>query len=365
MRVFLSYPSEHEQAAREVKDFVRSTGIDCWFDKDSLVGGMDWDRERRRAQADADVFLLLCGSQLVTRDGVYQREINEALRRLEDRRSNVIYILPLRLEDISLPEELARFHYVDYFGPNWRQKLAASLLRATSDLGESISPMLQVAAAPPDQGGVVTRELKEDRPKWELEVTWPQYELQGDYWRFVNAVISHEALGGLYETRRRMAEWHDEDKSTWEMHISEFHRKDQLVSLTIGHFEYYSGAAHPNHGVRTINILGEDAGVVPIEELFDLSADALTFLNQYVALDLRRQYLGLSESLDLSHYQETYGWDLYRHYSFNEAGMRLNLSAYSGLPHVLGYHEVYLPWENVRQLLAPVPKRILLPEFLG
>lgn len=361
MKVFLSYPSEHEQSAREVKDFVRAVGVDCWFDKDSIAPGLEWERERALAQADADFFLVLCATQTTGRDGVYQREINQALRQLNDKRLGTIYILPMRLEEIDLPPELARFQYVDFFSSGWRQRLAAGLLRAVADRSEFIPPMLQVAATAPDEGGFIKRELKEDHPRWDLEASWPQYELPGQYWQFVNAVILKEAVGGFYESRRRMAEWVNDRHSSWELHITEFHRRDQLVSLTLGHFEYYGGAAHPNHGIRTINILGEDAGVVPVEELFD-SPEALSFLHKYVTLDLHRQYLGSSESLDLTHYQKMYDWELYRQYSFNEAGMRVNLSSYSGLPHVLGYHEVYVPWVHIGHLLAPVAKRILLPD---
>lgn len=361
MKVFLSYPSEHEQSARQVKDFVRAVGVDCWFDKDSIAAGLDWERERGLAQADADLFLVLCATQTTSRDGVYQREINQALRQLNDKRPGTIYIMPMRLEEIDLPPELARFQYVDFFSSGWRQRLAAGLLRAVTDRGEPVPPMLQVAATARDEGGVIKRELKEERPRWDLEASWPQYELPGQYWQFVNAVILQEAVGQFYASRRRMAEWVNDRHSSWDMHITEFHRRDQLVSLTLGQFEYYGGAAHPNHGVRTINILGEDAGVVPIEELFE-SAGALTHLNEYVTLDLRRQYLGSNESLDLSHYQEEYGWDLYRQYNFNDAGMLINLTAYSGLPHVLGHHEIYIPWESVSEFLARVPKRILLPD---
>jgi hypothetical protein len=37
MKVFLSYPSEHLETVVEVKNFVRSVGVECWFDKDNLV----------------------------------------------------------------------------------------------------------------------------------------------------------------------------------------------------------------------------------------------------------------------------------------------------------------------------------------
>src|SRR3546814_17612059 len=57
-----------------------------------------------------------CSSDLTTgRNGVYQREINEALELLRGRRPGTIYIIPLRLEDAPLPSELGRLQYVDHF----------------------------------------------------------------------------------------------------------------------------------------------------------------------------------------------------------------------------------------------------------
>jgi hypothetical protein len=358
MKTFLSFPSEHEIVAREVKDFVGSVGVECWFYPDNVVVGQDWDRERKLAQAASDLILLLCAKQTNARDGVYQREIKEALRAMEDKRPGGIYLLPIRVEDAPLPAEFAQLLYVDYFLPSWRQKLAAGFVRAIADMGETVPPMLEVAAKASDEGGITIRSFEEKRPEGDFHLTWLQYQLPGEYWQFVNGVIASKALGELYATRRRLADWGK--GGDWEMQISESHRKGQLVSLTIGHSDYYSGAAHPNHGLSTINILGEEAGIVPIDELFNYSPDALAFLTEYVNLDLKRQYLGTDDAFDVSHYAETYGWDLFKQFGFNEAGMRLNLSAVSGLPHVLGYHEIYVPWEAVGAFLAPVPRRILL-----
>ena len=39
MKVFPCYNLDVVATAREVKSFVPSVGIDCWFDKDSLVAG--------------------------------------------------------------------------------------------------------------------------------------------------------------------------------------------------------------------------------------------------------------------------------------------------------------------------------------
>ncbi|WP_447751014.1 toll/interleukin-1 receptor domain-containing protein [Sphingopyxis fribergensis] len=360
MKVFLSYPSEHLEAAVEVKNFVRSVGVECWFDKDSLVAGEDWDRARHQGLVEADVFLVLCAAQTTGRNGVYQREINEALELLRDRRLGTIYIIPLRLEDAPLPSELGRLQYVDHFEGAWRRKLAVGLARATTEKGESVPAALTVAATQPEEGGSIDHAILEERPEGSYELNWFTYTMEGEYWDFVNGVIRSKALGGLYETRRQMAEWWQTSGSDWTMSISEFHRRDKLVSLVIGTSSYFSRAAHPNHGLFTINFLGEEAGIVGAQDLFEATGEGFSFLTDYVNLDLRRQYGGNGEKIDITSYAETYGWEFYEHFNFNEAGMRLNLSAASGLPHALGMHEVYIPWEHVGQLLAPVSRRILL-----
>jgi hypothetical protein len=360
LKTFICYPSESETIAREAAGFVRSVGIDCWFDKDSLVAGEDWDRSRRLALQDANVVLVLCSAATTGRNGVYQREINEALSLSADRRLGTIHILPLRLEDVPLPPELSRLQYVDYFGPDWRRKVAAGLDRACKEAGETTPDRLMVAAAQPDQGGVIARSKHEERSSGTIEADWIEYALDGEYWDFVNGVIRTKALGGVYEARRQLDEWWQKTGSSWEIHISEFHRKGDLVSLTVGSFNYFAGAAHPNHGVKTINMLGPQAGIMSAYDLFDGNADALAFLTDYVNLDLRRQSAETSEVFNISYYAETYGWELYDQYCFNEAGMQINLSSMSGLPHALGYFDTYLPWQSVKQFLAPVARRVLL-----
>lgn len=359
LKTFICYPSEAETAAREVAGFVRSVGIEVWFDKDSLIAGEDWDRSRRLALQDANVVLVLCSTATTGRNGVYQREINEAIRHSEDRRLGTIHILPLRLEDAPLPPELSRLQYVNHFDHSWRRKVAAGLSQACREASETTPDRLLVAAAQPDEGGVIPRSKHEERSSGSIDADWIEYAIDGEYWDFVNGVIRAKALGGVYEARRQLDEW-QQPESSWEIHISEFHRKGELVSLAAGSFNYFAGTVHPNHGIKTINILGPQAGVMSVHDLFAGNADALDFLTEYVNLDLRRQFLNTEETFSITSYAETYGWDLYEHYSFNEAGMQINLSSMSGLPHVLGYFDTYLPWQSVEQFLSPVARRVLL-----
>lgn len=101
MRTFLSYPSERLDDAYRIFEFMQELGIDIWFDKVSLVAGQDWDRERSNAQKASDLTFLICSRETVSRTGVIQREIKDILRRLEDQPLGDIFLIPLRVEDLS------------------------------------------------------------------------------------------------------------------------------------------------------------------------------------------------------------------------------------------------------------------------
>jgi TIR domain len=96
MKTFLSYPSENLDLAWEVYDFVRTLGVQIWFDKESLIAGQNWDRERATAQKSADLIILICSSETINKSGVIQREIKDALDLLRDKPLSHIFLVSLR-----------------------------------------------------------------------------------------------------------------------------------------------------------------------------------------------------------------------------------------------------------------------------
>jgi TIR domain-containing protein len=127
VEIFLSYPSEHVEIARAIYEFLRWIGADVWFDKESLVAGQDWDRERLEAQRRADLTVLICSRETFEKPGVIQREVKQVLDLLNDKPLGRIYLICVRIEEIGFPPELARYQWVNYFEPDWKVKLARSL----------------------------------------------------------------------------------------------------------------------------------------------------------------------------------------------------------------------------------------------
>ena len=73
MKIFLSYPSERLSYAREIYSLLISWGVDVWFDKESIIAGQDWSREISRAQTEAQLIILICSTEIVSKTGVIQK----------------------------------------------------------------------------------------------------------------------------------------------------------------------------------------------------------------------------------------------------------------------------------------------------
>jgi len=183
MRTFLSYPSERLEDAKRVYRFVRSVGVDCWLDKENLIGGQEWNRERSRAQTEADLFFLICSDETVNRNGVIQREIADALEASKDRVIGQLYIVPLRISDVELPKELASKQYIDLFGPkSWQAELAKTLKVKFGELRQDIPEVLEVALATSSSGLKIPIELNEANESGERSLSFFRYEEMGPYW---------------------------------------------------------------------------------------------------------------------------------------------------------------------------------------
>ena len=135
MKVFLGYASEHTETAREIHGFLKTITHDVWFDKESLVGGDDWDRERAAAQQSADFVIHLISSEVFARAGVVNREIRQTLKLVEGQPIGASYVVFIRLDDLRTPAELIRFQYIDNFKDAWRDQLAQTVAKRAAQLG--------------------------------------------------------------------------------------------------------------------------------------------------------------------------------------------------------------------------------------
>lgn len=344
--------------AREVYAFLKSIGVAVWFDKESLVAGQDWDRERSEAQTRADLTVLICSAETLERGGVIQREVREILDLLRDKPLGQIYLVTVRTDELRLPPELAKYQYINHFEPDWKVKLARSLELKHKQAGAPNPPdlnnFIQSSGAPEP---VSVKSIRETSHVIELEAEFLHYNLDGPYWNFVNSVIFSDVMKGWYGAKRSLdgEPLPDAVPNQWSIRVEEFFRKGEVVSLRYFIYWYGTGAAHPNHHIQTVNIGGSKLGPFSLSELFGGSLDVALLLMRYCELDLRRQFSAVDDDLHFLSFPENEdeAWDTFSEFSFDSEGITINLSPYSVLAYAYGSQEVRIPWSMVEDKIAP------------
>jgi hypothetical protein len=74
----------------------------------------------------------------VTKEGYIQREIKFALDVEEEKLPGTIFIIPLRLEEVDVPERLQKWHWADLFKEEGYGRLTRALKTRAQALGRIV-----------------------------------------------------------------------------------------------------------------------------------------------------------------------------------------------------------------------------------
>ena len=100
--VFLSYASEDRVAARALRDTLIAAGLDVWYDESKLGGGDAWDQKILRQIRDCEYFMPVISASTERRsEGYFRREWRLAAERTLDMADDVLFLLPVVLDDTS------------------------------------------------------------------------------------------------------------------------------------------------------------------------------------------------------------------------------------------------------------------------
>jgi len=133
-RIFISYARKDAGQVKELYQNLKGYGFSPWTDEDILPGQKWWDAIRK-AIRESPFFLACLSNHSVNRRGVIRREVNEALDLLKEKLSDDIFLIPVRLQECPVPEELSAYQWVDLFKPDGLEKLIKSLRVGLRQLG--------------------------------------------------------------------------------------------------------------------------------------------------------------------------------------------------------------------------------------
>jgi len=119
-KVFLSYARfDLSKASRLYRELSKSTGHEVWFDRVALAPGIKWEPAIRRAIRDARYFVGLFSRRSVSARGYRHSELRQAMQVLQEYPDDVVYAIPVRLDDCGMPDErLEELNRLDLF-PKW------------------------------------------------------------------------------------------------------------------------------------------------------------------------------------------------------------------------------------------------------
>jgi len=128
-RIFISYAREDNAHARSLYQRLKDDGMRPWFDKEDLGTGVEWEPEIRRAIRGSDFVLICFSSHVAQKRGYIQREIRLALDCYNEIPFGEAYLLPVRLDECTVPEDIGRFEYTDLFEADGYEKLVRSIVK--------------------------------------------------------------------------------------------------------------------------------------------------------------------------------------------------------------------------------------------
>lgn len=121
--IFLSYSWPDQKDVFAICERMKQAGLDVWIDRERVGIGDDWEKLIRREMLKCRRVVVFL-SHAINDGGFFLTELALARAIANDRfgwRRN--FVIPARLEEVSIPPILAKWNAVDLFEPDGEQRL--------------------------------------------------------------------------------------------------------------------------------------------------------------------------------------------------------------------------------------------------
>ena len=115
LSIFLCHSSQDKPRVRELHRRLKNDGHVPWLDEEDILPGEKWETAIADAVRLSSIVLVCLSKQSVNKEGFLQKEISEVLQVAEEKPEDTIFVIPLRLEEVSVPRRLSQWQWLDYF----------------------------------------------------------------------------------------------------------------------------------------------------------------------------------------------------------------------------------------------------------
>lgn len=132
LQVFLCHSSNDKEIIRELFQKLVDEGFDPWLDEEKLLPGQDWDYEIKKALKASDAVIVFLSNNSVSKAGYVQKEIKWAIDLAQEQPEGEIFLIPARIENCNIPNQLSHLHSPEIFKQKGYLKLVEALrIRST------------------------------------------------------------------------------------------------------------------------------------------------------------------------------------------------------------------------------------------
>ncbi|HJT25937.1 MAG TPA: tetratricopeptide repeat protein [Pyrinomonadaceae bacterium] len=150
LRVFLCYSSADRDLVRALSSRLTRPEFQLWLDEIDLLPGQYWRREIPKAVHDSDVVLVCLSSGSISKRGYVQKEIKFALDAADEQPEGTIFLIPVKLEECTVPSRLSDWQWVNLYDANGFDKLVGSLQTRARELRITTAEAANGDSQPPE-----------------------------------------------------------------------------------------------------------------------------------------------------------------------------------------------------------------------
>lgn len=337
--------------------------------------GQQWDFEIKRAFKKAEIIVIFLSNQSIDKRGYVQRELKAAVKYLEEKLSDDIYIIPVKLDDdVEVPEVLESIHWINISHPDALPIIAKSISKQFERLGyqkNEIEKSQELTV-----GSKVIKESWEGLPGYEVELSIPiihsdRFKNVTEITSIIEGDLTSTLQGHRADKLSQMPEFYSwgQDRFLRTNTFDAFFThtvKERILSIVYSVDWYGAGAAHPNQHFETyIFFLEPLHRVTSLNQLFDEPDSAFLVLVELVRNELRAlKYSSDDEDsgglLDEKWILDgTASWADLSKYSCGESSITFYFSPYQVGPYVVGPQTVDVPYQKFVHLLGREAKSAL------
>jgi formylglycine-generating enzyme required for sulfatase activity len=139
LKVFLCHASEDSETVRKLASRLREIGwLKVWRDKDELLPGQNWELEIPKEVKNSQVIIICLSNNIsakIIKGSYINKEFKLAWEAAANQPAGAISIIPLRLEECTVPEQFEKLQWADYFVEGGWDKLLRSLETRAREIG--------------------------------------------------------------------------------------------------------------------------------------------------------------------------------------------------------------------------------------